>query len=75
MKKVIVTQDGENIRIDSYLSSKIEELSRVAIQRLIEKEKILVNGKKIKPSYKVQNGDEITIEEEKPEKKNKTRML
>ena len=68
MKKVIVTQDGENIRIDSYLSSKIEELSRVAIQRLIEKEKILVNGKKIKPSYKVQNGDEITIEEEKPEK-------
>ena len=68
MKKVIITQDGENIRIDSYLSIKIEELSRVAIQRLIEKEKILVNGKKIKPSYKVQNGDEITIEEEKPEK-------
>ena len=32
----------------------------------IEQEKILVNGKKTKPSYKIQEKDEITVEEEKP---------
>ena len=38
----------------------------MAIQRLINDGKIIVNGKKIKASYKVQNGDKIKIEEEKP---------
>lgn len=65
MKKIIVIEEEANIRIDSYLSGKNQELSRVAIQRLIEKEKILVNGKKTKPSYKIQKGDQIIIEEEK----------
>ena len=31
-----------------------------------EEEKILVNGKKTKPSYKIQQDDRITVEEEKP---------
>ena len=41
-----------------------DKLSRVAIQRLIEEEKILVNGKKIKVSYKVNIGDVITEDDE-----------
>ena len=44
-------------------------LSRVAVQRLIEEEKILVNGKKTKPSYKIQENDKITVEEEQPKEK------
>ncbi len=59
-------KEEEGNRIDSYVSQKKEELSRVAVQRLIEKEKLLVNGKKTKPSYKVQENDKITVEEEKP---------
>ena len=35
-----------------------------AVQRLIKEEKILVNDKKVKSSYKVQEGDSITVEEE-----------
>lgn len=52
-------------RIDKVLS-KETEFSRGTIQRLVEEEKILVNGKKIKCSYKVLVGDEITIAEDKP---------
>ncbi len=66
MKKFIVSVEDEGKRIDAYLASRNEELSRVSIQRLIDEEKILVNNKKIKASYKVQNGDLITLEEEQP---------
>ena len=66
MKKFIVNQEEINKRIDSYLSEKNVDLSRVAIQRLIAEEKIKVNDKKVKPSYKVQENDEITLEEEQP---------
>ena len=66
MKKFIVSIEDEGNRIDAYLSSRNEELSRVAIQRLIDDEKILVNKKKTKASYKVQDGDLITLEEEQP---------
>ena len=44
-----------------------KEISRVTAQRLIEEENILVNGKKIKVSYKVGYGDKISVE--KPEAK------
>ena len=66
MKKFIVSIEDEGNRIDAYLASRNEELSRVAIQRLIDEEKILVNNKVTKASYKVQEGDLITLEEEQP---------
>lgn len=65
MDTFLVKKEEENNRIDRYLAKK-KELSRVTIQRLIEEEKVLVKGKKTKPSYKVQENDEITMEEEKP---------
>ena len=64
-KLIIVDENTTKKRIDAYLSEN-EEYSRMAIQRLINDGKIIVNGKKIKASYKVQNGDKIKIEEEKP---------
>lgn len=53
----------ENCRLDKYIAQKNEELSRAMIQKLITEEKILVNGKKTKNSYKVSQGDIVTIEE------------
>lgn len=64
MKYLEVKED--NKRIDAYLAEKLEEQSRVAIQRLIANNKIRVNGKSTKPSYKVQIGDKIQVEEEIP---------
>ena len=62
MKQIIV-EELVNSRIDSYLAQK-ENISRVTVQRLLEKGNILVNGKKVKPSYKVQGQDKIEIEKE-----------
>lgn len=70
MQEFIVKAEEAGKRIDAYLSSKNEDISRVAIQRLIEEEKILVNEKKTKASYKVQENDKITQEEEKPQEIN-----
>lgn len=66
LKTFIVEREDEGIRIDTYLAKKDKELSRVAIQRLIKEGKILVNNKKIKASYKVEENDNITLEEEEP---------
>lgn len=59
MEKLVA--DLENMRLDAYLSSKKENISRTNIQRLIEEGNILVNGQKKKISYKVQMGDNIEI--------------
>ena len=64
MKEFIVKKEDVNIRLDRYLSIQNEESSRVAIQRWIEEEKVLVNEKKAKASYKVQENDQITLEAE-----------
>lgn len=66
MKKIIVKNEEEGTRIDKYLGAKDIGISRVAIQRMLEEEKILVNNKKVKASYKVEENDEITIEAEEP---------
>ena len=44
-------------RLDVYLTTHTSDLSRAAIQRLIEKGAVTVNGKRPKPSQKVKPGD------------------
>ena len=61
MKEYIVYESGK--RLDAYVASQDEEITRTAAQRLIEQGAILVNGKKQKVSYKVSTGDVITIQE------------
>lgn len=51
-----------DIRIDKYLS-KETEYSRELITKMIVGEAILVNGKVVKPSYKVKMDDSISIDE------------
>ncbi len=60
---MIVTELEKTIRIDKYLMDRLE-MSRSKIQKLIDNEKILVNGKSVKSSYLVKNEDEIIICEE-----------
>lgn len=64
-EKITITENLANQRIDKVLSQETE-YSRATIQRLLEEEKILVNHKKVKCSYKVLVGDEITIFEDEP---------
>ena len=66
MNKYNYTVDAEDkgSRLDKLISLKFSEFSRVAIQRMIENEKIKVNSKTVKASYKVNENDFIEIEEE-----------
>ena len=51
----------ELLRIDKYLMLKIPKTSRSKIQQVAKDGHILVNGKAIKPNYKVHPNDEISV--------------
>lgn len=55
-----IRSEENNIRIDKYLASNLD-LSRSKVQKLIEEEKVLVNGKVVNNSYKVMIDDLITV--------------
>ena len=44
--------EGEGARVDAYLAARIPELTRTAIERLINEGHITVNTKPVKPKYK-----------------------
>ena len=54
--------DDVGVRLDAFLASQIEGWSRARLQRLIEAEDVLVNGKLSKPSYKLREHDELEVE-------------
>ena len=61
---MVIKANENNIRIDKYLAT-LEGLSysREFINKMIDNNAILVNGKNIKSSYKIKENDEITIDE------------
>jgi 23S rRNA pseudouridine1911/1915/1917 synthase len=54
--------EHDGVRLDAFLASQIEGWSRARLQRLIENEDVLVNGKVSKSSYKLREKDEIEVE-------------
>ncbi len=48
-------------RIDAYLASRFTSHSRRAIQKVIDAEAVLVNGRPVKASYRVRAGDVVSI--------------
>lgn len=69
MNELVFTVESEDIskRLDAYLSEKISDFSRSAITKSIEKKLVTVNGKEVSKSYKVSNGDVISVVVEEPE--------
>jgi 23S rRNA pseudouridine1911/1915/1917 synthase len=49
-------------RLDAFLADQITGWSRSRLQKLIDHEDVLVNGKPSKSSYKLRQGDEIEVE-------------
>lgn len=65
MAETLIKQVGPEhagTRLDAFLASQIEGWSRARLQKLIDSEDVLVNGKPAKPSSKLRGGDEIEIE-------------
>ncbi|MFQ6083912.1 MAG: RluA family pseudouridine synthase [Candidatus Aminicenantia bacterium] len=61
-KAVFLVSSSEiGLRLDTFISQKID-LSRAQIKRLIDKEKVKVNGKVKKPSYLIKEKDKIEVE-------------
>jgi 23S rRNA pseudouridine955/2504/2580 synthase len=56
-----IEEDFENTRLDKWFKKKVKPLPQSLIERTLRKGKILVNGKKVKSSYKIQINDEIKI--------------
>lgn len=52
----------EGVRLDAYLATQIDGWSRARLQRLIDDQDVLVNGRSVKSSYKLRVGDEIEVE-------------
>ncbi|MCI7239326.1 MAG: RluA family pseudouridine synthase [Anaerococcus sp.] len=54
----------EVIRIDKFISDEFEEIAREKVKDFIKDKKIKVNNKAVKPSFKLDLGDEIEIDDE-----------
>lgn len=60
---VILPAEIKEERIDKYLPNCLEEITRSELKKYFDNSLITVNGKVVKPSFKVTNGDEIIVEE------------
>jgi len=56
-----ILAEGAHDRLDAYLATKLEDLSRSRIQTLIREQYILVNGKPAKPRDSVKKDDSISV--------------
>ena len=59
---LLITEEAAGERLDAFLAMQIESWSRSRLQRLIEDAEVLVNGRIVKPSYKLHANDEIEVE-------------
>ncbi|MCM1125062.1 MAG: RluA family pseudouridine synthase [Lachnospiraceae bacterium] len=57
----VITEEMEEERIDKCLSALIDTLSRSYIQKLLAEGNVTVNGKQVKPSYKVCTDDRVML--------------
>lgn len=60
---MIIVEENEGLRIDRFLASELD-ISRSKIQKLIEEEKVFVNGKVVPSSYAVKIDDKIEVQDD-----------
>lgn len=68
-EKVVLTASAEDSgsRIDKYISDNIAELTRSAVQGLIEKGMVTSGGKAVSKNMKLKGGEEIIVDIPEPE--------
>ena len=60
-EEFVVTENEANQRVDVFVSSKLENISRTRATELVNEERVLVNGRPKKAKYKVTASDLVTI--------------
>ena len=66
MEKYKIGEENVNCRIDKVIPILNKNITRAMAQKLLDEENILVNGNKIKSSYKVKLNDEICMQIPEP---------
>ncbi len=61
----VVDKGQEPMRIDKWLTSRIEHASRNKVQMAIDNARVLVNGKQVASNHKVKPGEEIILYSDK----------
>ncbi|MDR3281432.1 MAG: RluA family pseudouridine synthase [Endomicrobium sp.] len=62
MQEKIIYKKIENVRVDSYLASKYKKYSRSYIQKLISRQRVLVNDRVVNSNRKLKYDDVVKIE-------------
>lgn len=62
MKTLVVDEINKGKRLDSYISDNMDKISRSFAQKLIGNQKVTINGKNEKASYKVCVGDKVEVD-------------
>ena len=63
----LLDESAEGQRLDKWLSCTDMELTRTAVQSLMEKGAVTVNGKAVSKNYKCKKGDNVTVVIPEPE--------
>lgn len=58
---LVVDRGQEPIRLDKFLTARIEGASRNKVQQAIESGRVLVNNKKVQANHKIKPGEEIIV--------------
>lgn len=58
---IAVPTEAKGLRLDHFLATELEGISRSRVQLLLEQGDVLVNGQQTKPSHKLRGGEEIRI--------------
>jgi 23S rRNA pseudouridine1911/1915/1917 synthase len=60
-----VDKGQEPLRLDKFLTARIENITRNKVQKGIEAGRVLVNNKHVQPNYKIKPADEIVVYSDK----------
>jgi 23S rRNA pseudouridine1911/1915/1917 synthase len=58
---ITVDKGQESVRIDKFMTNRMQHVTRNKLQRAIAAHMVLVNGKSIKSNYKIRPGDQIVM--------------
>ena len=61
-KEIFVTEEASGDRVDKFLSEQCEEYSRSFLQKLMKSGGVFADGRPVKASYRVSEGNRLTFE-------------
>jgi len=67
-ESIELTVENDKIRIDAWISEKLDKYSRNYVQKLIDEGHVTVNGKTVKSNHKIKPGDRVVVNIPPPKK-------